>query len=410
MRKLIVSLIVILSTVLVASIGWYFFLQDSDIPAGETIKNILPFGASDGDDTSGFAPEGSSTGNEMGETTPFDEFGTPTTDLFRISDTPVAGVVVLKKNAQTMARYVDRATGHIYDADLATLTKTKVTNQTLPKIYEAYFRADGNAILFRSLKDDSDVVENLSLTLTPPKSTSTDALHTVSSASLRGNISSVAVGTGNTLFYALKDTSSIASSAFNGTGAKTLFNSAFNEWRLLVAGNNLVVYTKASASTPGYAYTLNSSGGSLTKILGPFHGLVVNPNPAGNRVLYSYFENNKTRLFVKNLQSGSASEILPATIAEKCVWSTKNSTTFLCGIPTTSPSGTEPDNWYRGLTHFSDYVWRFDTNSETAELLSEPKKDFGIDLDIYEPRLSPDEDYLVFINKSDLSLWTLKLD
>ena len=417
MRKIVISLIIIFSIALLVSFGWYFFLRDTSVPIGETVMSILPFGSAGNDTRPTTNDQQLTTGvTETGNQSTTDEFAKPTADLFRISDTPVAGFMVLKKGNENIVRYVDRTTGHIYDVDLATLEKTKIHNQTLPKIYEAYFRPDGNAVLLRSLKGDSDVVENLSLTLTPPKATlagspqATSTLYAVSSTALRGNISVVTIGSGNTLFYALRDTSSVVSSAFNGTGAKTLFTSAFIDWRLVSAGNNLVIFPKASANTLGNAYILNTSSGALKKIAGPFNGLIAIPNSTGNQILYSYFENNKTRLFAKNLTSEKESEIFPATLVDKCVWSTKEVETFFCGTPTKNLTGIEPDNWYRGLSHFSDYIWRFDSKSETAQLLSEPKKGLDLDIDAMELKLSSNEDYLIFKNKTDLSIWALKLE
>ena len=424
MRKIIISLIAVLSIILIAFFGWYFFVRDQEVPLGETIRNILPFGS--GEDIQ-LPVDSKKQTVDSDESFVSDEFGVPTAKLFRISREPVAGVVVLNTRSTgstssgqggtstVVVRYVDRATGHIYDTDLATLVKTKVTNQTLPKIYEAYFRPDGNAVLLRSLKDNSDVIENLSLTLTPPQATvstsspQASTLYAVSSNALRGNIGTIAVGSGNTLIYTLRDTSSVVSSAFNGTGAKTLFTSPFTDWRLIVAGKNLVLYTKASVNAPGYAYTLNTSNGALAKILGPLNGLIVVPNASGDRALYSYTESGETRSFVKNLQSGALSEILPTTLAEKCIWGTKSVGLVFCAVPVDDLGTGEPDNWYRGTTHFSDRIWLFDTNTDIAQVLVEPKQSLGIDIDVFEPRLSPDEDYLVFINKNDLSLWALKI-
>ena len=431
MKKVFIILITVVATILVAFLGWYFLLRNPNIPVGEAIRDILPFGS--GDDISGPTTNDPRLTTGTGEQQVFDEFAVPTAKLFRLSNTPVAGAVVLNprstssgqgSTSTTIVRYVDRATGHIYDVNLATLEKTKVTNQTLPKIYEAYFRPDGNAVLFRSLKNDSDVVENLSLALTPPtatvSTTSTSSgqasspqastLYSVSSTALRGDISSVAVGSGNTLFYALRDTSSIVSSAFNGTGVKNLFTSAFSNWRLTTSGNSLVIHTKASANVPGYAYTLNPSNGALTKIVGPLNGLVAISNAAGTRGLYSYAEGNRTRLFAQDLKSGAATEILPATLAEKCIWSIKKAGTLFCAVPTSGVGAGEPDNWYRGLTHFSDQIWHFDNDSDIAQLISEPKNDLDVDIDVSLLKLSPNEDYLIFINKTDLSLWALKLE
>src|SRR3989344_2027747 len=197
MKKILIILIAVISIAIIAFLGWNFIFRDSSIPAGATLRNALPFGSGDN------APP-STTNNPQPSTDIGDQQTMTTSNMFHISDIPVAGAVVFEKEDQTVVRYVDRATGHIYEADLKTLAKTKITNQTLPKIYEAYFRADGNAVLLRSLKDNSDVVENLSLALTPPQGTSTDALYAVSSTALRGDISAVAVGSGNAPFYALR--------------------------------------------------------------------------------------------------------------------------------------------------------------------------------------------------------------
>ena len=411
MKKIYIILGVILLMILIIFSGWYLLAQNPETSLSETVGNILPFGSGDNTNLPISLTDdefGNDAFNNGGQT--FDEFGSPAANLFRISDTPAAGIIILKKGGTTVVRYMDRATGHIYDTDLATLAKTKIVNQTLPKIYEAHFRSDGNAVLIRSLKDDSDVVENLVLTLTPPKSTSTETLYSVSSAPVRGNINTIAVGSGNTLFYSLRDTSSIVSATFSGVGAKTLLTSPFTDWRLVAAGNNLIIHTEASANASGFAYKLGASNGVLAKILGPLNGLVVIPNVSGNRVLYSYVENNETRLFAKNLTNNALSEILPTTIAEKCIWSIKQIDTVFCGAPIDGLGPNEPDDWYRGATHFSDSIWLFNTGAEFAQVLSEPQTEFGVDLDLVEPQLSPDEDYLVFINRTDLSLWALRLE
>ncbi|MEK7461601.1 MAG: hypothetical protein AAB586_00825 [Patescibacteria group bacterium] len=414
MKKIFIITIVALVIILIGSLGWYLFARNPEISTSENVGNILPFGSGDNGNISVTI-----TDNEFGRDnavdssgggSSFDEFGSPTANLFRISNVPIAGMVIFKKSGATIVRYVDRATGHIYDIDLMTFTKTRIVNQTLPKIYEAYFKSDGNTVLMRSLRNDSDVVDNLILNLTPPQSTSTNTLYAVSSTPLRGNINAIAVGSGNTLIYSRQDTLSIVSSTFNGTGAKTLLNSVFTNWRLATAGNNLIIYTGASADVPGLAYDLNTSNGVLTKILGPLNGLVAIPETSGKRVLYSYSENNKTRLFAKNLTDNTQSEILPTTLAEKCIWSIKQIGVVYCGSPTNEPGPSEPDGWYQGLTHFSDRIWSFNTNNEVAQVLMEPKIKLDVDIDLTEPRLSPDEDYLVFINKTDLSLWALKLD
>src|SRR5690606_4110878 len=106
----------------------------------------------------------------------------------------------------------------------------------------------------------------------------------------------------------------------------------------------------------------------------------------------------------------NSNEILPATLAEKCVWSETESATLYCGVPLSGIGAGEPDNWYKGITRFSDRLWRFDTEVDIAEILAEPQATYGVNIDASELRLSSDEGYLVFINRNDLSLWALKLE
>jgi hypothetical protein len=407
MKKLLIATFFVF---LVALLAYIFFGRGGTPAPNEFGGNGLPFGSAEGVNIPALEPD------TVGVVTEFDEQNIVDTPLFRLSNTPVAGFTMLARGSENFVRFVDRATGHIFDAILPSATSTsslekrRVTNNTMTKAYEAYFRADGNAVLLRFLDENTDMVKNTALALTAPRSTSTGELYSIAATNFRGDIDSVSVGAGDTLFYSSKESGSILSSNFASGNLRTIFTSAYDNWRLARLGSNLLVYTKASALAPGFAYSLPATGGSLTKILGPLNGLTAIGNPAGTRLLYSYSENGVTKLAVRNMQNGSSNEISPATLAEKCVWSSKESNRLFCGTPINNFAGAEPDNWYLGHTHFTDYIWKFDTASEIAELIAEPKTAFDLDLDVYEPKLSLDERHLVFINKRDMTLWALRLD
>ena len=401
MKKPLTIILIIGCIAILVAIGWFWLLPGSSAPVTDKIKDSLPFGSGEGVDI----PTGGTT------QTPDSEQGSqgvrePIADLFQLAQEPVAGFVALNNNASTTVRYTDRATGHIYDINLENLERKRVSNKTLPKIYEAHFRDDGSAVLYRSLSEGSDVVDNLSLVLTAPTSTSTNATYTISATALRGDIGEVVVGSGNTLYYSLKDAEQIVSSNFSGAQFRILFRSAFTDWRIAPYGNNLIIYTKASSLAPGYAYTL-SPAGNLSRILGPLNGLVVKPDRGGTRYAYSYVSDTGMSAFAGDSSGNSYSFV--STIVEKCVWSDENRYLIICGIPSEKISANEPDDWYQGITHFSDRIWAMNINTETSEILVQPKKTYDVDVDVYKPALSPNEDYLVFINKRDLSLWALRL-
>lgn len=403
MKKLLFITIFIVVAILGA---WYFFKR-GDIPIVNTIKTGPPFGSGDGINIPPNLPR------DTTESTPTLDATSTKQKLFRISNAPVAGFVTLSKEGATAIRYAERATGHIFDMIIPSATssnpieKVRITNTTIPKIYEAVFRTNGGAVLYRSI-DENGVVENISITLIPPKATSTETFYSISSVNLRGDIDSVVAGAGDTLLYVLKDADSIVSSTFTGSGAKTLFSSGFNNWRIGKLGNNPLIYTKAGVSMPGFAYSL--SGNTLTKILGPLNALVAIGSPDGKKIAYSYIDRNgKTRFSIKNVGQNTPREISPATIAEKCVWSVKSPAIMYCGTPTQNIGRGEPDSWYQGKTHFSDYLWSFNTNSELSQLILEPEVEFGIELDVSEPQLSPDESLFIFINKFDQTLWGVRI-
>lgn len=401
------TLVILAVTLIFLALGWFFFRTPKMADTPEAL-NGSPFGEAGGVNIPAL---GTGTG---GEATTLEEKTVDTeTKLFRISNTPTAGFIVFARETKSIVRYADRGTGHIFEVvmpdegESGALTQQKITNNTLPQIYEAHFRPDGSMVVFRSLAEDSETIRNVNLTLTPSRATSTEALYSIIATNLRGDMDSLEVGNSNTLFYVLKGSGAIVSSGFNGESPRTLFSSIFKDWRLEKLGNGLLAYTKADSSAPGYAYSL--SGGRAERLLGPLNGLSVIANPNGTKLLYSYTENDTQKLAVKTLSNSSSYEILPVSLAEKCTWSSKDMNIFFCGSPLNGVGKGEPENWYRGRTHFSDYLWKFNTATEIAELVAEPKTDSNLDLDISMAQTSPNDDFLFFINRYDLTLWAVRL-
>lgn len=403
--------------VLLAALGILTFIfwpkTETTQPGEEVPVGEAPFGTPSEDSGTPFGVSDS----YVGEIPPTGQSGaTPTSGetakLFRLSSAPVAGFVAYARATSTLVRFVDRGTGHIYDALLPAkagekFNVTRITNNTLSPVYEATFRSDASSLLIRLL-DEAGNENNLLLTLTAPKATSTD-LYTISSVSLRGDIESPLAGAGNTLYYVASDSGAVSSISFQGDGVRSLWTSGLKSWRVGSLGANLLLTTKASAEVPGYAYSTTSAGSLPAKLLGPLSGLSAIGNKPGNKLLYSYTSGNRTLMRVRTLSTGTEASIEPGTLAEKCVWGTQSADVFFCGTPISAPGGEEPDDWYQGKVSFNDYVWRYDTKSEVSTLIVEPQDEFNVSLDVFRPALSPDESYFVFINKRDLSLWAVSL-
>ena len=380
---------------------WLLFFYNPNGIISEDIRDILPFGQG-GNDIS--APADSDEPEEIQPT----ESDNDLPSFFRLSDVPVSGAIGFLKNNSTIIRYADRATGHIYDINPRTLEKTKISNNTLPKIYEALFKKDGSGVVYRSLKNDSDEIITTSIDLIPPKGTSTDALYSIKSYILRGDIRDITIGNEGKLLYNLKDTKSVVVSDFSGANAQTLLTMNFYDWDFNWTSKNATMLTKPSSYADGYLYNLNTSTGNLTKITGPIPGLTALLNPDATRLIYTSSVNG-VATYATKLSSGDFLEIVPATLADKCVWSKKNVSVFYCGAPNMGWGRGEPDQWYRGITHYNNTIWKFDMDTAVSTMMLNPSNDFKVDIDVINPFLTPDEDYLIFTNKDDLSLWALKL-
>ncbi len=398
------KLLILIPIALIIIVGvWFVFFRSSTPTTPAPTSTTSPFGYGGPD----VVPAGQTN---KSPSSGLDASGRPVAKLFQISNTPVSGAVGIIKNGSTIIRYTERATGHIIDVNPETMERVKISNKTLPKIYEAYYKKDGSGVVYRSL-DNNDSIINTSISLTAPKSTSTgDVLYTLNASMLRGDIGEIKVLSSGDLVYSTNNPGAIVTSGFVGDKPTNIYTTPFTEWRISPSGTNEVyITTKAGGNYDGYSYKLNTKNGTLSKIVGPLNSLTLLPSPNEDAVIYSYKIGGVINFSVKNNSSKTILSLVPATLSEKCVWSSKSIKIIYCGVPDSIGSN-EPDDWYQGKTSFSDRIWGFNTSTTLTDVFAEPKKDQGVDIDVFNPTLTPDEDYMIFMNKGDLSLWALKLN
>ena len=142
---------------------WYFFFQPTTNPDGTTsgfsLRDFIPFG---GNSTT------STTTTSPGENTNTQNTDAPTsTDFSRkilrqLTTEPVAGANFT--DGGNYVRYVERATGHIFEVPTASIGY-RISNKTVPKIYEAFFANAGSDVILQYLDDSEEQVTSLRLTL-----------------------------------------------------------------------------------------------------------------------------------------------------------------------------------------------------------------------------------------------------
>ena len=352
------------------------------------------------------------------ETSPTEPTGsgieTSRVDLKELSKRPSAGSVAIAASNErgVLVRFVEKGTGNVYEVGPETSEETRLSNTTIPRIAEVIWKKDGTHLVARYVKDaDNEVIQSYYATL----GASADGQTTgeLSGSYLTENIKAVSTNPEqDKLFYIVNHSGGTTGiiADFDGSKKTQIFDSPLREWLVeWPSAQTVTLTTKPSASIPGFMFLLNTKNGTLTRAVSGIRGLTTLTSPDASMVLYS--ENTRDGLSLKtySFKKATSETLSITTLPEKCVWSKNDSTSVYCSVPTYLGEGTYPDGWYQGVSSFSDDIWKIDASSGVADLVAEPKKLVGRDIDGTNLFLSPKEDFLFFTNKFDSRVWSLRL-
>jgi hypothetical protein len=315
-----------------------------------------------------------------------------------------------EKETIEFVRFVDRASGFIYDKTTRLKEEEKmVSNTSVPRVYEAYFSDDKNSIFMRYLR--GTIVENLVAKMVKPEFEFQSGVGSLESspASSRITFASPLINNQKILYLTKEDTGSdVFTYDFRNGQTKKVWSSRFSDWLpQWVSENTLSLTTRSSGLVPGNSYLLNISGNNLRSVIKNVNGLTTNVSPDGKKIIYSSYEDNSLKTYLLDAQSGSVRDFTPTTLPEKCLW-TKDSKTIYCGAPISIPSGLYPDDWYKGINLFSDILWRIDVDTNMAKIIADSEV-VPPQTDMINLMVNDKNDYLLFINKHDMNLYGVDL-
>jgi hypothetical protein len=325
--------------------------------------------------------------------------------------TPTAAPTPPTTESVPAVRYVEKATGNIYQTFADKIDEQKVTTTMIPLVYEASFADNANSVIMRYLKDDERTVESFIGTV--PQEIlggDTTGASTLNGSFLPDGITDMSISPdGSSIFYLFNSGDEAMGVTANPLGEQKvqIFDSPFTEWLSSWPNNQMITLTtKPSANVPGYMYAINPNMKDFNKILGGINGLTTLTSPSGKLVLYT---DNTLNLRIYHIDTGVSDLLGVRTLPEKCVWS-KDSTMLYCAVPISITPGDYPDDWYQGNVSFSDQFWQIDPTSDNAEMLIDPTK-IGDKEILDATRLALDDggNYLFFQNKIDSYLWEIKL-
>ncbi len=310
-----------------------------------------------------------------------------------------------------VVRYMERSNGNVYETVLGELDIQKITITTIPRVHEAFFIDNGNSVVARYIKPSTNKIQSFLGTIPEHTRGIEQTNKELKGSFLAESISSVTYSPDTKrIFYLSPFNGGIAGDILTPQTLKktSLYVSAFSEWNSKWVSDTYVLLTTKPASTVGgYSFLLNTETKSLTKVLGNITGLTTIANSDTSKIVYSTSLNGKLALYVFDKEKNQSFSLSKTTIPDKCVWKTKIE--LYCAIPTAIKAGEYPDLWYQGLVSFTDELYLLNVETNSATLITRPVDSNKNDMDMIKLALSPDGEYLFFVNKKDSTLWSLDL-
>lgn len=315
-----------------------------------------------------------------------------------------------------MTRFVDVASGLISDRAIRKNEEKKsVTKTSVPRVVEAFFDSTGTNVVMRYLKGETieTYLGKLTFPKIDPNLTQEEKDKLPKTADISGeflpeNIKALSVSHDRkNLFYMAPATGGTIGLTYNFAtkGKKQIFSTPLTEWIADFASDTKIgITTKASALVEGYAYTLDVKTGSMNKVIGKEKGLTTLMSPDGKKLLYAAFQGGTLRTFVYDMTKGTSNTISPTALPEKCVW-TNDSKELYCLAPVRAMTGSLPDDWYQGSVSFDDALWNTELVSFNGNIVYDFATKSNQRLDGISPMLNAAQDYLLFKNKKDGTLW-----
>ncbi len=314
--------------------------------------------------------------------------------LKRFADFPAVGAGLSPDKSKI--RFFDRTTGNLFEANFDGTGLAKISDSLLdPKIADIVWSPQKN--MFAGLFENS--IQNFIYTFSSSKSLFLGKQ--ISSLSFSPTQKQIIyqeeLGTGNQL----------VSANINDSQRKIILSGAFPKLNLQwLKTGEIAAWPFPSGLIKSFLIKISPTG-KITKVFDNTNGLSVKFSPDEKKIIITNTDSSgKNSSFKTALSDGTGQkEWGIKTIAEKCVWLADNRN-IICAVPETIPnSAIMPDDYFKGLIDSNDRLVKIDTLTFIANAIDLG----GAQVSANELIVSPQEDYLIFINQKDGLLYTLKL-
>ncbi len=328
--------------------------------------------------------------------------------LRQLTTKVVAGFVYLPKiEASTTTpekperiRYVERGTGHVYEINLDNNSESRISGNTTGKTVNAIFNLSGELVVLES-EQVTDIIPTIV------------ALggNTVKSTKLPINSSNFSFNNIGDIRYTTIENNQTFARQYDWQENLTqdLWTTPMTEIEVFWSDNKTYLTNKNSPWFKGGVYEIiNGNTQRINqKNLYSFSAVI---DKSGNNILYSGFDTDRQKITnaIQNIENNSLANASVLAVPEKCTHS--ELTGFICALSSQINDGNRESlsKWYKGEITSSDTLWQQNTDG-SAKILSYLPNLAGFDIDVIKLFVTEDGKKLLFLNKTNNSLWLYNL-
>jgi len=326
--------------------------------------------------------------------------------LRKISFKNTSGFGIFGDGGTTTIRYIETESGNVLETTSKTLSSKRITNTTILRMIDSLWIDKDNVVL-RYIGEEEDV-KTFSANIEMGEETENQVSSLVGSFSGAG-VNQVDVFEESLL---LLKTSGFGSNLLisdqNFNQETTVYSTPLREILVSFTNRNTIsINTKPSARSKGYLFLVNPQNGVLEDVLSEIIGLYSIVSRDAKTVLYSSSESRGVSLWSLDRDSGDIQKIQKSTLADKCDFADSGGEIVYCAVPKNISFRNLPDEWYQGNISFNDEVWKINLETGETELVVDLERTSGEIIDVL--KMSVNEDYIVLVNKLDMTLWGINL-
>lgn len=313
---------------------------------------------------------------------------TPPTTIVPLSNEPVLGVTLNSLGNQV--RYYLKTNGMVIEQNFDGSGRKTISNTFIPGLVRVIWSPNKTKVITENIKGEKFLYD-----------------YRINQAvKLDSNMHQIAFSPGGEKIAYQWKNEQLSMADPDGTNWQNIRPLTFRP-EIAWTDEGVFVYAQPDGRASGNLELIDPETGYTESVLQNIYGLDISWSPSGQKLLYSETDRQgrEINLWVLDRTANQKISLKLPSFVKKCTWGPEEQTLW-CASPTSLPQNAIlPNDYYNGKISTQDTFWKIDLLSLRAELLAKNTPYDATDL-----ILTPSQNYLLFINKLDGRLYSLRLN